>query len=525
MKKTFRRINEKLHSSLHFRLTLLITALSGLLILPFSAYFAYHEHAGMTSRLKKEGELLATLIASEIQSPLYAGAREETAWRASRLINSGSVNSVTVTDQLGNEVLYSIRPGSEISKNQILVTRDIFSDAQERSPAALLTDAPASPELIGKVELAIDTTSVSAMTNRLILISSILGIILWFAASKISIYFLTRITSTFSTLMDAVKKIESGKLEPCVSEDPLDDEAGRAISAINSLAQTLKSRNEENERLQEEIVKSLRLEIDEEKSRNMAKLIQTNRMTSLGLMVSSMAHEINNPNGAIRLASELLDRGWRDISPILREVAENEGEFKLCGVPYSTALTDIEKAVDAITRSSIRIEQVVKNLRSYSLGEREQEICHFSLNVVAENALAILRAHGKMERAEIISRLDQDLPLSEGSPSQTEQVVINLLMNGIQAMAANGGKTVTIVTEKDPLTDTPLLHVIDSGPGIPKEHLPHIFEPFFSTRVEQGGSGLGLYISEFIIKEQGGTLTLQNIDGGGCRATIRLPAA
>ncbi len=70
-----------------------------------------------------------------------------------------------------------------------------------------------------------------------------------------------------------------------------------------------------------------------------------------------------------------------------------------------------------------------------------------------------------------------------------------------------------------------LLVVSDSGPGIAAADLAHIFEPFFSTRIEKGGSGLGLYISDFIVREQNGTLEISNQASGGCRAEVRLPAA
>ena len=514
----------KLNLSLRFRLMFLISALTGLLTITFATYFIYHQRNLITYQLRTEGELLASLIATEIKSSLYAGANEDTAWHAARLFKSSSATTIRITDQLDGEIVYSTKTGLKTPSNYISVKKDIYADHHGRSPEAVLLDDRAPDVLIGRVELVMDTGKISVMMKKLIFFACILGAVFWFVASRIILFFIKRITSTFQILMSAVKKIENGDLEPWVPETG-NDEPGRALAAINGLAQSLKLKNQENERLQAEIVKGLRLEINEEKSRNMAKLIQTNRMTSLGLLVSSMAHEINNPNGAIRLAAELLERGWKDMRPVLSEVAEHEGEFKLCGMPYSAAMTDIEKAVDAISRSSLRIEQVVKNLRGYSLGSREHEQMPFDINSVAENSVAILRAHGKMENIEIISILAADLPQANGNPFQTEQVVINLLLNAIQAMATNQGRIVTISTEKDPLSGEPLIHVSDNGPGIPEEHLPHLFEPFFSTRIDKGGSGLGLYISDFIIKEQGGSLTLVNLKEGGCRATIRLSAA
>ena len=194
----------------------------------------------------------------------------------------------------------------------------------------------------------------------------------------------------------------------------------------------------------------------------MAKLIQTNRMTSLGLLVSSMAHEINNPNGAIRLAAEILERAWKDVLPILNEVAEQEGELKVCGMPYTEAFDDIETAVDAILHSSLRIETVVEHLRTYSLGTREKQHTLFDLNRVSENAVAIVRAHGRMENISVDTELSFDLPAASGNPFQLEQVVINLLLNAIQAFSAGDSNRITLSTGTDSKSGGLLLELLDA---------------------------------------------------------------
>jgi signal transduction histidine kinase len=374
------------------------------------------------------------------------------------------------------------------------------------------------------IELSMDQRQLERLTRKLLLAASLLGFLFWITTTSLTFFFLRKVTTTFQLLMSGVKKIESGDLSTRIPTSET-DEPGRALAAINSLAEALQKKNEENLRLQAEIVQGLQSEIDDEKNRHMAKLIQTNRMTSLGLLVSSMAHEINNPNGSIRLAAEILEKAWKDVLPILDELSQDEGEFKICGMPYSYASDDIETAVDAILRSSTRIERVVQNLRTYSIGDRESQFTAFDLNRIAENAVAIVRAHGKMENIVITTTLAPLLPAITGNPFQLEQVVINLLLNAIQAKSASGENTITLSTEVNAVKHEVMLAVKDSGPGIKTEDLPHIFEPFFSTRIDEGGSGLGLYISQFLVKEQNGILEIMNNESGGCRAVIRLPVA
>jgi signal transduction histidine kinase len=272
-----------------------------------------------------------------------------------------------------------------------------------------------------------------------------------------------------------------------------------------------------------EKVNSLRLQLDEEKTRHMAKLIQTNRMTSLGLLVSSMAHEINNPNGTMRLAGEFLEKTWNDMEPLLAELAESEGDFSLGGMGFSRAREEIHRAIDSIGRNSDRIERVVQNLRSYSLGDRSEFRRDVDMNRVAGTALAIVRAHSRLSDVNIATVFDPELPTICGNPFQLEQVITNLLLNAIQALPPEGSRRVFLTTERQPHDNSITVEVRDEGHGIPAEFLPHLCEPFFSTRIDTGGSGLGLYIANFIVTEHRGKLEFTSKQGSGSSVTIHLP--
>lgn len=518
------RLNRTSLQSLNFRIALLITLLSAFITISFTSFYIIHERRIFTENLTSKGKLLASIIAAEIQMPLYAGSNEEIARRVATFFRYKQICCLRVVNSAGEQIINSSRNTVAYPCNGIPVYMDVRSSLTEKSPEAVLLGEESQALHLGRVELEMDTSDLGAMTRKLILVSLLLATLFWLGATSMTLLLLRRITATFKTLMTGVKRIEAGDLSVFIPVTN-NDEPGRALAAINSLAESLLKKSAENERLQAEVVKQLHHQLDEEKTRHMAKLIQTNRMTSLGLLVSSMAHEINNPNAAIRLAAEIVEKGWKDVQPLLDELARSEGEFKLCGMDYTEASENIEQAVTAILRSSFRIEKVVENLRSYSLGDRENQFMAFDFNRVAENSVAIVRAHGKMENKIISTELAPDLPAAWGDPFQLEQVVTNLLMNSIQAMTVNDGQIVTLSTKRDPESGDPLLEIVDSGPGIPAENIPHLFEPFFSTRIGKGGSGLGLYIADFIIKEQNGSLQIENCEGGGCRARIRLPAA
>lgn len=254
----------------------------------------------------------------------------------------------------------------------------------------------------------------------------------------------------------------------------------------------------------------------------MAKLIQTNRMTSLGLLVSSMAHEINNPNGAIKLDGNFLGKMLNDMVPTLKKIAIEDPGFTICGMGFEDALKEIFLAHKNIIHNSNRIDSVIKDLRAYSLGAGTPFVQNIDLKRVVRGALTIIRAHGHFTNASIREDLSPDLPLINGSHYQLEQIVVNLLLNALQSLPYQGGK-VTIGTASNPETSEILITIRDTGVGIPPEHIARLYEPFFSTHIETGGSGLGLYISNFIISEHGGRLEFESEVGVGTTVVMHLP--
>jgi len=145
-----------------------------------------------------------------------------------------------------------------------------------------------------------------------------------------------------------------------------------------------------------------------------------------------------------------------------------------------------------------------------------------SINRVVEEALTIIRAHGRQGEITITPTLAQNLPDITGNQYQLEQVVVNLILNALQAMPDRKG-TVTVQTAFNAESSEARIIVTDQGIGIAPEVKKHLFEAFFSTRIDKGGSGLGLYISNFIVSEHKGRLIIDSEIDAGTVATVYLP--
>lgn len=509
--------------SFRVQLSLVLTLLTAMVTGIFTWFLISYERHAFQQQLLSEGKVFATFLRRELQLPLYAENREEVAMLTSSMLTYKNIIAITVKDG-SNKVIAEIqRPPAAIQSVPLLVTEPIFTASSTFSPEAqLLGDSGAKPELIGTVRIALSSSSINEQLQHFVKAALLIALSFWITVSAVVFLILKQLTRTLSLLLDGIEKLANGDLNSRITVTNCAD-TGRAAVTINQLAETLQLREAENHQLQMEKVNSLRLELDEEKTRHMAKLIQTNRMTSLGLLVSSMAHEINNPNGTIRLANEYLANAWKDAEPLLAATAREEGDFSLGGLLFSEAREEIFRAVDSISRSSARIERVVLNLRSYSLGDRIELRKDVDLNRVTNSALAIVRAHSRQSDVNISTHLEAELPVICGNPFQLEQVITNLLLNALQALPPKGSRRVFVTTAWHKHDNSVSVEVRDEGHGIPSEYLPHLCEPFFSTRISTGGSGLGLYIASYIITEHQGRLEFNSRQGSGTTVTIHLP--
>jgi signal transduction histidine kinase len=441
---------------------------------------------------------------------------------ATNLLSTSHVARILITNNDNKNLVDIILP--TITTDTKLITSTVAVTGATSTPSAevaLSGIMPSAATQLGSVSVSIDADDRKAAISPAVFKIGIIALLFWAAVVAVCYPAIKRVTRSFNTLIDGLDSMMGGEFSEQIIIDK-DDEAGRAAQAVNRLAAALKDREIENSTLQEELVKAMRLEAQEERQNIMAKLIQTNRMTSLGLLISSIAHNINTPNGAIKLAAQHIAGSWKDALPMLEQLTKEEGDFTLGGLPFGVAKGEIKGASDSILKNAERVERVIKDLRAYNVGERNELSPGVSVNRVVEEALTIIRAHGSQGEISITPQLSKLLPNIIGNQYQLEQVVVNLLLNAMQA-TPNGKGVVTIRTHYAVKFAEVRITVTDLGAGISPEVKKHLFEAFYTTKIDRGGSGLGLYISNFIVSEHKGYLTLESNQNNETVATVHLP--
>ena len=251
-------------------------------------------------------------------------------------------------------------------------------------------------------------------------------------------------------------------------------------------------------------------------------LIQADKMATLGILVSGVAHEINNPNNFIMLNAKILSRVWDDITPVLEEYYKTHGEFLLAGMPYTKAHQRIGRLISGISEGAQRIQKIVQGLKDFARqegGELDQSV---DINDVVRSAVLIVGNLIKKSTDHFSVRYGEGLPNIKGNFQQLEQVVINLITNSCQALS-DRERGIFVSTSYDRGSESIVLEVRDEGIGISPENLKHILDPFFTTKRDSGGTGLGLSVSYRIIKDHGGDMSFSSKLGKGTTVRVKLP--
>jgi len=251
-------------------------------------------------------------------------------------------------------------------------------------------------------------------------------------------------------------------------------------------------------------------------------LIQADKMISLGVLVSGMAHEINNPNHLIMSNTPLLIDAWQSSVPVLERYYRKNGDFSLGGLPYSRMREEIPQLFEGIIEGSVRIHQIVKDLKDYARKEEVDMDQDVDLNLAVKNAVRLTR-NLIDEKTDCFSlACGSSLPMVRGNLQKLEQVVINLIQNACQAIS-DRDQGLEITTFLEPDRNCLCVRVRDQGHGIPESLLDRIMDPFFTTRRGQGGTGLGLAVCLNIVTTHEGKIEVTSKLGQGSVFTVSLP--
>ncbi len=251
-------------------------------------------------------------------------------------------------------------------------------------------------------------------------------------------------------------------------------------------------------------------------------LVQADKMASLGILVSGVAHEINNPNALILLNAPLAIDYISDTQPILETYYKNNGDFSVGGLPYSRMRTKIPAKLVEIQEGAKKIKRIVDDLKNFARRDETGHTMLLDFNTTVQTAVRLVENTIHKSTNKFISTYAQELPKIRGNAQRIEQVIVNLILNACQALRTDA-EEIKLTTWYDQDTKEIVLEICDEGKGIAPEDLQHLTDPFFTTKREQGGTGLGLSVSAGIVKEHRGTLDFISNVGSGTTATLRLP--
>lgn len=228
------------------------------------------------------------------------------------------------------------------------------------------------------------------------------------------------------------------------------------------------------------------------------KLIQSEKLATVGTLTAGLAHEINNPIAGIQNCI-------RRIKADPSNIEQNKKYLEL-----------MESAIN-------KIEMVVKNLLNFSR-KTSSDYSEVSLNKIIENSLLLVGHKLEKHRITVTNNIDKNLPSIKGNRNQLEQVFVNLFINAIDAIEDKCKSTTNCERKlviNSALNDSEIeIEVIDSGKGIPKEHLDKIFDPFFTTKEVGQGTGLGLSIVYNIIQAHNGKIDIESEAGKGTKVNL-----
>jgi polar amino acid transport system substrate-binding protein len=263
---------------------------------------------------------------------------------------------------------------------------------------------------------------------------------------------------------------------------------------------------------------------EEELRLNQQQLIQADKMAALGILVSGVAHEINNPTGLILLEVPTLKRVFIDAVKVLELYYRENGDFTCGGLPYSRMREEIPRSLDKLQDAGKRISRIVDDLKDFARQGDSSCTALLDLNSVVQAAVRLVDPTLRKATTRFTTAYAAGLPPVRGNAQRIEQVLVNLILNACQALP-DSSRAIELSTSHDPERSLLLVRVRDEGSGILPEHLSRLTDPFFTTKRDSGGTGLGLSVSTGIVKEHGGTLEFASTAGSGTTVTLSLPVA
>lgn len=252
-----------------------------------------------------------------------------------------------------------------------------------------------------------------------------------------------------------------------------------------------------------------------------AQIQHADRLAVLGTIVSGVAHEINNPNHFMLMNAQAIRKIWKTVLPILSDYAADTPDFRVGAFHFDELRQQMTRAFENIQESSERITAIVNDLKDYGQPGTFRLDQVVDLRRVVDRSVRLLESMVKQAPFQLQVEFEETPPVI-GNALRLEQVAVNLLQNAFFAMEKRSG-TVRVDIRRGPEPETAEIRVTDEGVGIPEADRTRIIDPFYTTRRTQGGTGLGLAVSDKIVRDHGGRLLFEPGPEVGTRVRVVLP--
>ncbi len=362
----------------------------------------------------------------------------------------------------------------------------------------------ASTKVLGVVDVALRLDPVRQGTRAITLQTVVMTALEVIIGAAFVILFTRRFVATpIQQLIKGTKAVSAMNLDQPIGISRRSQELDELVDSFNRMRERLKLAVAELNDMQQ----TLESKVDE-RTRQLQtaqkKLVQADRLASLGTLAASVAHEINNPISGVLNLSMLLER----LMAKGDYPAGREAEFR--------------KYLALISAETARVGRIVSDLLAFSRRSKPQR-ASADLNKLVRTTVGLADHKLKLISAEVVLELQEGLPFVECDGSQMQQVILNLVLNGAQAMQPLGGGKLTIGTRLLPDGADVELWVSDTGQGIAPENLSKIFDPFFTTKADGKGVGLGLAVLYGIVKAHDGEVEVTSRKNEGTTFTVTLP--
>ena len=512
---------------------LLISALLITTSMAMGWIFLVREVKDESRKMVQKGALLARNLAEEAELGVFTRNRELLDVLASEVLHDADCAFVSILDERGEPLYSQAAPGHKVPKvaslaaastdtalaeevqdGKIVLYREgeggseaylfRFPVLTQRRPSlgeeiGFLPDsrkAPAGPrEQIGTAYLALSTEGMRGDIRRLeralgfaTLAVIVIGVLLTVLLVRI-------IADPIHQLVEATRRIARGDLDVLLRLDS-QDEIGELAKSFNQMTLKLQKSREELEGtnlMLEQKVQERTRELEEAQNQ----LVQAEKMSVVGQLVSGVAHELNNPLAGVLGYSQLLLR--------------------------MNLTEEVRRGLDKIESEAERCRRIVQNLLIFARKNKAQTRA-IDLNALLESVLELKSYPLKLENIQIVRELEKSLPRVMADASQLQQAFMNIIHNAQQAMSGrpSPGK-LTVRTRR--VEGGVKVEISDTGPGISPENLSRIFDPFFTTKEVGQGAGLGLSICYGIVQEHHGRIWAESGRAEGSTIHVELPVS